>query len=410
MKKIILAVFFVCQFSFLTFSAPVKSTVRTINVNGINRTYRLYVPAMYNGTKKVPLVFNMHGKTSSAQEQESYGDFRKIADTANFILVHPQGMPDELGVNTWNVNDSELNPSDIDFISKLIDNLKLEFNINSNRIYMAGLSFGGTMSYKLACELSSKITAIACVSGTMNFSQKDACNPTHIMPIMQIQGTADPIIPYDGSNNFLSMSEIVAYWAGINQCNTSNPEITSIPNISLNDGSTAKKNKFLNGSYGLIELYKVIGGGHSWPGSPFYIDVTNEDFYASKVIWNFFKQYKLNGLAFSQLGIMQNDDDEVENEISYDAKNNGVIVESENKAFVKSSPNPFSNEIVLQLENFKTNTEITVRNILGQMIELNFNSKSDQSFSLNTTDWKEGIYIISTNDNGIMTHTKIVKK
>jgi polyhydroxybutyrate depolymerase len=405
MKKLILAAIFFLQFTSFANSQTGTSYERTIKINGINRIYRLYVPDAYTGAKRVPLLFNLHGKTSSAQEQEQYGNFRPIADAENFILVHPQGMPDNSGVNTWNVNDSEFNPSDIDFISNLIDKLSTEFNINTNRVYLAGLSFGGTMSYKLACELSEKITAIACVSGAMNFNQKSLCNPTHIMPVMQIQGTEDPIIPFDGNSNFMSMSQIVQYWSNVNDCNVSAPEVTSIPNVVTTDQSTAKKNKYKNGNYGLVELYKVIGGGHSWPGSPYYIDVTNEDFSASEVIWDFLKQFRLPNLSFSNLGMVTNSEDEEKGSIQ---KSNADIAKESN--VIIATPNPFTNEISIQTNNSKLASEITVTNLLGQKVELEFNNRSENNFNLNTSDWKQGVYIISVNENGNVTHKRIIKK
>jgi polyhydroxybutyrate depolymerase len=287
----------------------------------------------------------------------------------------------------------------------LIDKLSTEFNINTNRVYLAGLSFGGTMSYKLACELSEKITAIACVSGAMNFNQKSLCNPTHIMPVMQIQGTEDPIIPFDGNSNFMSMSQIVQYWSNVNDCNVSAPEVTSIPNVVTTDQSTAKKNKYKNGNYGLVELYKVIGGGHSWPGSPYYIDVTNEDFSASEVIWDFLKQFRLPNLSFSNLGMVTNSEDEEKGSIQ---KSNADIAKESN--VIIATPNPFTNEISIQTNNSKLASEITVTNLLGQKVELEFNNRSENNFNLNTSDWKQGVYIISVNENGNVTHKRIIKK
>jgi polyhydroxybutyrate depolymerase len=408
MKKLILAGLILIFSSLESFSQTGTTELRTLKVNGINRTYRIYIPDSYNGNVKVPLLFNLHGKTSSAQEQEQYGSFRKISDEQNFLLVHPQGLPDNSGVNTWNVNDSEQNPSDIKFISKLIDVLAIEFNINTNRVYLAGLSFGGTMSYKLACELSEKITAIACVSGAMNFNQKAVCNPTHIMPVMQIQGTADPIIPFDGSSSFMSMNQIVNYWSGIDQCDSPSPDVYNVPNLVSNDQSTAKRNVYKNGNYGVVELYKVLGGGHSWPGSPIYIDVTNQDFSASEVIWNFLKQFKLNHLGFSNPGMMVNDEDEFETSELAEGKQKSNI---DNKnAYITTYPNPFTNEVLIQTEGLQSNAFITVTNLLGQVVELESNTTVNNQLNINTSNWKQGIYIVSVNNNGNITHKKIMKK
>ncbi|MBQ19719.1 MAG: hypothetical protein CMD31_03085 [Flavobacteriales bacterium] len=85
-------------FILLFFLSSLISAQQTINDsifhNGIYRTYILYVPATYNAANATPLVLNFHGYTSNANAQMYYGDFRAIADTANFILVHPMGTLD----------------------------------------------------------------------------------------------------------------------------------------------------------------------------------------------------------------------------------------------------------------------------------------------------------------------------
>jgi polyhydroxybutyrate depolymerase len=407
MKKIILAVLFVVSTINCLQANQGVSQSKTISVDGILRKYRIYVPLIYDGSVSVPLVFNFHGKTSSAREQERYGDFRKIADTANFIIIHPQGMPNNTGENTWNVNDSEFNTSDVNFISALIDNIEAQYNINSSKIYLAGLSFGGTMSYKLACVLSDRITAVACVSGAMNYKQIQGCNPSHFLPVLQIHGTADPIIPFNGNVNFLSMEKIVNHWSKINSCDSVNADIETITNSVATDASTAQKFSYKNGMDGLVELYKVIGGGHSWPGSKFYIDVTNQDFSASVVIWDFFRKYDLDSLTVLNTNAgMRNSGEDTEQQ-SLSIKDKSV---SANEQAIITSPNPFVNEFSLQLQNFASTSEITVTNLLGQIVDLQFNTSTKNNFTINTSQWIKGVYTISVNDGGIISHKKIIKK
>jgi polyhydroxybutyrate depolymerase len=165
--------------------------------DGLVRTYRLYSPAAYNAATPVPLVLNLHGYTSNNLEQEFYGDFRAIADTANFIIVHPNGTEDANGDQFW----SSFGVSSIDdvgFLSALIDKIQTEYSIDHNCIYSTGMSNGGFMSYELACQLSYRIAAIASVTGSMVQSRFDNCNATHPTPVMQIHGTADPTVPYLG--------------------------------------------------------------------------------------------------------------------------------------------------------------------------------------------------------------------
>lgn len=135
--------------------------------DGLTREYILYVPANYTGTSAVPLLFNFHGYTSNANDQMWYGDFRPIADTAGFIIIHPQGTLDGTGTTHFNVGWGGSTVDDVDFTSALIDSISAQYNINQDRVYSTGMSNGGFMSFKLACELSDRIAGIASVTGSI---------------------------------------------------------------------------------------------------------------------------------------------------------------------------------------------------------------------------------------------------
>jgi polyhydroxybutyrate depolymerase len=279
-----------------------QTVVKTIMHDNIERSYRLYVPSIYNGSQNVPLVFNLHGYTSNAFEQEVYGDFRPIADTANFILVHPDGTEDMTGTTFWNAFGSPTETvDDIGFLSALIDTLAVDYNIDLNRVYSTGMSNGGFMSYTLACQLSERIAAIASVTGTMVTPNLNACNCQHPMPVMQIHGTADLTVPYNGNAmGFVAVEDLVDYWVDFNGCNPS-PTETAVPNVNLMDGCTADRFVYTDGDNGAsVELYRVNGGAHTWPGAnPFFatLGITNQDFSASVEIWRFFRQFTLDQLV-----------------------------------------------------------------------------------------------------------------
>ncbi len=274
-----------------------QTTISTSFVhNSITRTYRIYIPAIYNGTTAVPLVLNLHGYSSNNIQQEQYGDFRQIADTANFIVVHPNGTLDGSNNQFWNTfNGSTVN--DLGFLSALIDTIQANYNIDATSIYSTGMSNGGFMSYDLACYLSNKIAAIASVTGSMIPAHKATCAPTHPMPIMQIHGTADATVPYNGGSFYVHIDSLVKYWVQFNNCGAV-PTYSAVPNINTTDGSTADHYVYNGGTNGsTVELYKIISGAHTWPGAPFVIGVTCMDFSASKEIWRFFRKYKLNVLT-----------------------------------------------------------------------------------------------------------------
>jgi polyhydroxybutyrate depolymerase len=265
--------------------------------DGIQRDYILYIPAIYDGSADFPLVLNFHGFGSNANEQMFYGDFRDIADTEGFILVHPQGTSLN-GSQYWNVGSPGSSGSTIDdvgFTEALIDELANLYTINLDRVYATGMSNGGFMSFLLACQLSEKIAAIASVTGSMTLDTYDNCNAQHPTPILQIHGTSDNIVPYNGNTGSLSIDDVISYWVNYNNCDT-NPTITTFPDLDPSDGSIVEHIVYTGGdNASTTEHMKVIGGGHTWPGSVFILPGTNQDINASNEIWEFFSRFDING-------------------------------------------------------------------------------------------------------------------
>lgn len=289
-------------FSFAVVSAFAQTISGTIKSGGIVREYRLYKPAVYTGDKPVPLVINLHGYSSNNFEQEYYGSFHKIADTANFLVVMPNGTLDNTGNRFWNTFGGPSSVDDVQFINQLIDTLLANYNIDRQRIYSTGMSNGGFMSYTLACKLSNRIAAIASVTGSMIVPALSPCNPQHPVPVMEIHGTADPVVPYNGGTilNFAPVQTVLNKWIALNHCNTT-PLITPVPNTNLADGCEAEKIVYSGGDKGTtVEHFKILGGGHTWPGAFFVTGVTNQDINASYEIWQFFRRYRLDLLSATQ--------------------------------------------------------------------------------------------------------------
>jgi polyhydroxybutyrate depolymerase len=265
----------------------------TIEHDGLLREYILYIPDSYTGTEPVPLVFNFHGYTSSAESQMVYADFRPIADAEGFLVVHPQGTEDNLGNPYWNVG-AFFHPGgdadDLGFTDALIDHLAFNYSINQNRIYATGMSNGGFFSFHLAGLLSNRFAAVAPVAGTMTTYTLENYDPQHPTAILQIHGTADYVVSYDGTTWSLSVDEALDYWIDFNNCNTE-PIITQLPDIDPDDGSTVTHFAYEDGDNGVkVEHFRVNGGGHDWPGSNFG---GNQDIDACAEIWQFFSNYSL---------------------------------------------------------------------------------------------------------------------
>jgi len=264
----------------------------TLEVDGITRTYTLYIPESYTGSTSVPLVMCFHGYTGSATGIMNYSKFNEIAEKENFIMVYPHGTLLE-GKSHWNVGGWTLSSKvdDVNFVNELLDSLSENYAIDPSKIYSTGMSNGGYMSFLIACRLNNRIAAIASVTGSMTPQTFNDCNPEHPTPIMQIHGDSDKTVPYDGDSNWtMSIDEVINYWNTSNQCNTS-PVTTTVPDTNKTDGSTVQIYEYSGGQNGVVvSHYKVFGGGHDWPGA-----WGNKDISASEKIWDFFKRFDIDG-------------------------------------------------------------------------------------------------------------------
>jgi polyhydroxybutyrate depolymerase len=353
--------------------------VDSVLVDGIFRSYRLYVPAIYNGSTARPLIINLHGYTSNAFQQQIYSNFMPIADTANFLMVCPNGTFN--GANRfWNAGISPAAVNDVSFISQLIDSLDLVYDIDLTRVYSTGMSNGGFMSHTLACELSSRIAAIASVTGSIFTSQAGSnCVPLHPTPVMQIHGTNDATVPYIGSSTMLSIDEVVSYWRTFNNCDPT-PTFTAIPNTSLADGCTAERYVYTNGNQGsTVELFKIIGGSHSWAGFPFGGTGTNLDINASLEIWRFFSKYNLPTAGFT----------ENKTELSFEIY-----------------PNPSIDNISIRFTNSLSEYIVCIKSVQGETIlETKNNTFIDVSML------SSGVYFVEIgSENNMVSVRKFVKE
>jgi polyhydroxybutyrate depolymerase len=249
----------------IMFAAIITKAQQTLNEtmlhDGLTREYIVYVPAIYDGSTPVPLLFNFHGYGMSANFQMTWCDMRAVADTAGFILVYPEGTL-FWGYTHWNVGSWTLGSTadDIGFTEAMIDTLATNYNIDLNRVYSCGYSNGGYFSFELACQLSDQIAAIGSVGGTMSTETYTSCNPFHPTPVVTIHGTDDATVSYNGGDpeNSESLSDVNTYWANYNNTIVS-PVVSTLPNINSSDGSTVELSLYNNGdNCTSVEHYKVI--------------------------------------------------------------------------------------------------------------------------------------------------------
>tara|TARA_B110000003_G_scaffold64633_1_gene65343 strand:- start:13084 stop:13971 length:888 start_codon:yes stop_codon:yes gene_type:complete len=251
-----------------------------------NREYILYVPNSYDGLSPVPLMMNFHGYGGTASEYMRYADLRHVADENTFILVYPQGSCLD-GIPHWNPclsgEDNKSSSDDLGFVEALINEISSEYIIDMERIYAAGFSNGGMMSYGLANYKSELIAAVASVSGVML-----DCGGfiSHPIPILHLHGTSDDVIPYEGSDFYLSAQNVLDYWIDFNNTNT-NPTVS----FETNNGRTIEHYVYDQGDNNVsVEHYKYIQGDHSWFSSIYQAKTSAE------LIWDFVSSYDINGL------------------------------------------------------------------------------------------------------------------
>ena len=292
-----IAIIFLTPF-FLTSSCgktEVNSTedteLKTIEHDGKSREYLIHVPSSYENNQPLALLISFHGYGNTANEIMELSKLNDLADTNNFIVVYPQGLTFQ-GVTHWNVggftNGSTSN--DVGFINSVLDDLEANYNINTNKIYACGESNGGFMSFLLACQLSERIAAIASVIGSMTPEMYNGCNPNHQMPVLQLHGTSDNLVPYQGQSDMIAIDSVLSYWQTYNQTD-SVASITQIPDVEQNDDSTVERYLYGNGINGSSVIhYKVINGGHDWFGAE-----GNMDIQSSQIVWDFLSKYDING-------------------------------------------------------------------------------------------------------------------
>lgn len=267
----------------------------------LQRDYIYYHPE--SAADECPLVFVFHGYTGSAQDIMEYSQFNALAEEFGFAVCYPQGTLDSYGNAFFNVGyDFQFNEDvdDVAFTLALHDELQMNHSLNPNAVYGTGMSNGGDFCYMLACQASDVFQAVAPVSGMIMQDIMDACNPSTATNILEIHGTDDGVTLYEGDPNnedgwgaYPSIPETMAFFVDLFQLSGQGTD--ALPDVNPSDGSTVEVSSWSNDAdCPRVELYKVIGGGHDWPGA-----WGNMDIDASLVAWEFFESTCNTGLPLN---------------------------------------------------------------------------------------------------------------
>jgi polyhydroxybutyrate depolymerase len=261
----------------------------TLKVGGVDRTVHVHVPKGYDATKASPVVLSFHGYTSNGAQQNLLAHMNEKADAVTFIAVHPEGTGT---TPSWNAGaccgDAAANATDdIGFVGKIIDELESKLCVDAHRIFATGMSNGGFLSHRLACELSTRIAAVAPVAGLLAIP---TCNPTRPTSVFHFHGTLDPLVPYDGSPTmgFPSVLQTMSGWATRTGCSATPRETSKKGDVTCTTYDGCK-----GGAE--ISLCTVTGGGHTWPGGlpvP-SLGYTTTNIIATDAMWDFFVKHPL---------------------------------------------------------------------------------------------------------------------
>ena len=203
-----------------------SSALADIRVDAGRGPVTVNVPPSYDPERPLPLLFFLHGYTSSGERAENYVRLRALSDDLEFFYVHPDGRENWWDSRFWDATDAcckffDSNGDDVEYLSALSDSIRSALSVDPSRIYFFGHSNGGFMSYRMACEKSAWVSALASLAGA-TWADTAQCAPANPVAVLQIHGTRDKVIRFEGGTiifrRYPSANETVAGWARMNHC------------------------------------------------------------------------------------------------------------------------------------------------------------------------------------------------
>jgi polyhydroxybutyrate depolymerase len=260
----------------------------SLTSDGLKRTYRLFIPPSLDQKRAAPLVVLLTCGPCTGDQMAELTNFDNHATVGGFIAVYPDPFPDADSAPTgaWNAGPCcgdawAKGVDDVAFIRRLLDRLITDYRIDTTRIFAVGLSAGAFMAYRLACELSDRIAAIASVSGVMI---TENCRPGRPVSVLEMHGTKDALVPYAGGAwdnpnppTISSTAAVIQHWVTLDGC-PANPTqtVSGITNTTLWSGCS-------DGT--AVRLDSVTGGHHTWFGST--LNPVPGEPNSNAVVWSF---------------------------------------------------------------------------------------------------------------------------
>ncbi len=265
------------------------AATQTITVDGLERTYHLHRPASLPPGVPVPLVVMLHGGFGSGTQAEGAYGWDAEADRDGFVVAYPDGMN-----HAWNVGGGccgkpgTSGVDDVAFITSMVTTISHELPVDPARVYATGISNGGMMAYRLACN-----TSVFAAIGPDSATLLGPCTSPARISVIHVHGIADQTIRYAGGTgdgvekiNGPAVPALVATWRSTDGC--------SAPQTSTAGAVTTSVAQCPQGR--TVELVTVAGAGHQWPGSVpkpllqrvLHLDPPSTALSATDTIWTFF--------------------------------------------------------------------------------------------------------------------------
>jgi len=269
------------------------NTNLSLTVGALTRTYVVHVPPGYDGSVGVPLVIDLHGYSGTGGIQATLSGMPTLADANGFIAAFPDGVG-PAGQGSWN-SGTCCDPAkaqgvdDVAFMRAIVADVGTKAHIDLRRVYVTGLSNGGLMSHRLACEAADVFAAAAPVAAPLGLDPVTSCQPSRPIPLLQFSGLTDQVVPYAGGPTSVFPNVIVipaldsyAYWAGVDGCSAGGAFLDLGNGASLRTASPCTDGVE-------VQLYSINGNlfmNHVLYGNSDGIDV-------SQRIWDFFSRFEL---------------------------------------------------------------------------------------------------------------------
>jgi polyhydroxybutyrate depolymerase len=253
-----------------------------VSSGGVERTAILHIPAAAAG-RRLPVVIGLHG--AGGKFFESYSGFSVLADAEDFIAVYPNPIYGENGHTSWDIaSNLPGGGPDVQFLANLLDYLESNLCVDASRVYAAGVSNGGGLAARAACELSSRFAAIASIAG--GYKSLPTCQPGNPVSIIEVHGTSDAVVPYNGSspNGAGAVRPWLSMWGERDACQ-GQPTVSRIaPRVERYDWTGCA-----GGS--AIEHIEIFGGAHQLPGGIPPDAGQTSTVSATWLAWNFLRQH-----------------------------------------------------------------------------------------------------------------------